>query len=661
MSAKKTKNIVKPGELIRAEQLIDEGKLDKVFALMNNFQHKDGITLHDKVSCHLLQCQILLWQGKYKELIRHAEQTYKESEALETSFLRVDSLLLMVHAFVRYKKFDEAFDLIKQGEELVKTIPRELTKARKQREASLAFIKGFIFYRKGRSPNDADLALEYMEQSLALREELGIKHEISESLFTIAYNLCKFKGEQNRALKFAERGLALAKESTKKYYIAANLFVMAWIYGLKGEIDRSIRFYEQSLTLFKELNNKYRMAHVYNNLSNRYKMRGELDRALECIEQAMALNRDVGRLRTLAINHDILIQILIDKGDLVRAQVSLGNMEQLNIQLKDKYVNLTFLLDKAILLKTSLRARDRGKAEDILMQLLEDENLFYENRIRTLLNLCELLLTELRMTNDFEVLDELNQFIDQLLDIAEKSKSYWILSEVHLLQAKLSLLAFDTKKAQRFLIQAQKIAERFSLTQLAMKISIEHDQLLNQMSIWEKLKESKNSLAERIEVSQINEQIDRMLNKRIIELPELADEEPVLLLIIKGDGTCLFSNLFSEDFPFEEDLVSSFLTAFNSFSEEIFSEGLDRARFGDYIILMETVVNYSICYLFKGQTYLARQKLTKFSERIQNITSIWQILEKFHKSNQVLEIKDSTPLRSLITDIFTKKSIEMNV
>jgi len=661
MSAQKPKKIEKPEELIRAEQLIDEGKLDKAFALMNNFKQKDGITHHDKVSCHLLQCQILLWQGKYKELIKQAEQTYKESEVLETSFLKVDSLLLMVHAFVRFKKFDEAFNLIKQGEELMKTIPQELTKARKQREASLAFTKGFIFYRKGRSPNDADLALEYLEQSLALREELGIKHEISESLLTIAYNLCKFKGEQNRALKFAERGLALAKESTKKYYIAASLFVMAWIYGLNGELDRSIRFYEQSMTLFKELNNKYRMAHVFNNLSNRYKMRGELDRALECIEQAMVLNRDVGRLRTLAINHDILIQILIDKGDLDRAQISLHNMEQLNIQLKDKYVNLTYLLDKAIVLKTSLRARDRVKAEEILMQLLEDENLFYENRLRTLLILCELLLTELRMTNDFEVLDELNQFIGQLLDIAEKSKSYWILSEVHLLQAKLSLLTFDIKKAQRFLIQAQKIAERFNLTQLAMKISIEHDKLLNQMSTWEKLKESKKSLAERIEVLDLNEGIDRMLNKRIIELPELADEEPVLLLIIKVDGTCLFSNSFSKDFPFEEDLVSSFLTAFNSFSQELFSEGLDRARFGDYIILMESVVNYSVCYLFKGQTYLAKQKLAKFSERIQNIASIWQLLEKFYKTNQVLEIKDSTPLKSLITDIFTKRSIEMNV
>ncbi len=118
----------KPEELIRAEKLIDEGKLDEAHTLLNNYEQKEGLTYHDKASCHLLQCQIPLWQGKYKELIKHAEQTHKESEGLENSFLKVDSLLLMVPALTRFGKFDEAFDLITQGEELITTIPQELSK-----------------------------------------------------------------------------------------------------------------------------------------------------------------------------------------------------------------------------------------------------------------------------------------------------------------------------------------------------------------------------------------------------------------------------------------------------------------------------------------------------------------------------------------------------
>ena len=535
MSAQKPEKIEKPEELIRAEQLSDDGKLDEALTLLNNYEQKEGLSHHDKASCHLLQCQILLWQGKLKELIKHAEQIIKESEGLEDNFLKVDSLLIMTHALVMLEKLDEAFDLITQGEELIKVIPQDFAKAYKQKEAYLAFVKG-LMYRFRIGPNDADLALEYLEHSLALREEVGIKHEIAESLCWMANSLCIFKGELNRALKYAERGLALAKESSKIYYIALSLFNMAMITSWQGELDRCIRFYEQSFIIFKELNNKDGMARALNALSNVYKMRGELDPALEAIEQAMTLNRELGKLRTLAWNHDYLIQILIDKGDIERAQISLHDMERLNNQLKDKQTNLWYLLDKALVLKTSLRARDRGKAEEILTQLLEDEDFIYEGRYIALLSLCELLLTELRITNDTRVLEELTQFIGQLLEIAEKSHSYWLLCETYLIQAKLSLLIFNIKKAQRFLTQAHQIAERFDLTQLTAKITNEKEDLLTKLDLWEKLEEEDAPMSDRMELARLDEKIVKMIQKRPV-LPVQVSEE--MVVIHKEKKICL--------------------------------------------------------------------------------------------------------------------------
>ncbi|GAG53043.1 unnamed protein product, partial [marine sediment metagenome] len=224
-----------------------------------------------------------------------------------------------------------------------------------------------------------NLALKHLKHSLVLGEELGNKHEIADSLALLAYTLCFFKGELDRALKYAERSLALAEESSKKWYIASSLFSMGVIYSFQGELDRSIRCLEQSIVLHKELNNKVMfIAYILNNLSHGYRLRGELDRALECIEQSMDLNRELGRITRLAVDHHYLIQILIDNGDLEQAQQYLHDLEQLNSQLKDKQINLWYLLDKALVLKTSLRARDRGKAEEILTQLLEDENLVFE-------------------------------------------------------------------------------------------------------------------------------------------------------------------------------------------------------------------------------------------------------------------------------------------
>jgi len=649
----------KPEEVIRAEKLIDEGKLDEALTLLINYEQKEGLNNHDKASCHLLQCQILFWQGKLKELIKHAEQMYKESRGRENNLFTVDNLLIMTHALVELDRFNEASDLIKQGEELIKTIPQELTKVYKQREAYLALIKG-DFYSRRRKQKDADLALKHVEHSLALREELGIKHEIAESLSSLAYTLCIFKGELNRALKYTERSLALAKESSKTYYIAESLHIMAMVYNLQGELDRSIRFYEQTIAFYKELNNKDRLSFVFNNLSYSYKMRGELDRALECQEQSIALAKELGNLRILAFSHDNFIQILIDKGDLERAQISLHDLEQVNSQLKDKYVNLMYLLDKALVLKTSSRAINRGKAEEILRQLLESEHLSYDDRIRALLNLCELLLTELRMTNDLDVLDELNQFIDQLLEIAEKSHSYWILCETLLIQAKLALISLNLEEARRLLTQGQQIAERYGLKLLAIKISNEHDELLKQLNMWENLKESTSSLTERMKLARINEQMENMIRTRAKNIPEFSDEEPVFLLIVSEGGRPIFSQSFEEDQSFEDYLFGGFFTAINSFINEKFSEGLDRVSFGEHTLLMNSVSPFFICYIFKGQSYLAQQRVRYFIDKIQNDEQMWQIFKDFHNLNKEIELKDIPSLEPLINELFMDKTIPLN-
>ncbi|MCK4384544.1 MAG: tetratricopeptide repeat protein, partial [Candidatus Lokiarchaeota archaeon] len=333
------------------------------------------------------------------------------------------------------------------------------------------------------------------------------------------------KGELNRALKYAERSLVLAKESSKKYYIASSFKFLGQIFHAKGDLDRGIRNYEQSLVLFKELNNKDRLAWVLNNVSSAYRMGGEYERALECIGQSMALHRELGKLRMLADNYDYLIQILIDKSDLERAQISLHEMEQIKNQLKDEDINLTYLYDKALVLKTSLRARDRGKAEEIYSQFLEDENLDFESKYTVLLNLCELLLTELRITNDQGVLDELTQFIGQLLEIAEKSHSYWILCETYLLQAKLSLLTFNIKKSQRFLTQAHQIAERFDLNQLMVKIADEEEDLDKKLDLWERLKEEDAPMSERMELARLDEKVVKLIQKRTIFTAQVSEEK----------------------------------------------------------------------------------------------------------------------------------------
>ena len=638
-------------ELNQAKQLIYEGKFDDALQLMNNFEEMGEYSLQDLVSWHLLQCYMFLQQFAFKELIELAEQTYKESLGLGKSLLSVDALYYMGLALTGIFNIKKADDIIKQGEDLLKTLTNEPLKDYKKREANIAFLKGMVYISPGAERRDPDLALEHLKKSLELREEYGDKHEVAESLFFIGSRFME-KGELDQAFEYIERALTLAKEGNMKFHIALCKMQKAVYYRFKGEIDRSIILNEQSLVIFKELNNKYLIADLLNNMTDMYRMKGDLERALECIEQSLALHQELGNLLAIAATHDFLIQILIEKGDLKRAQEYLNQLEQLNNQLKNKTINLIILFNKALILKSSPRIINKGKAAEIFKQILENEDSIYDLNLRSLLNLCELLLMELQLTGDLEVLDDLNHYITQLSDIAGNSGSFWIWGETYLLQAKSSLIAFDLNEARRLLAQGQQIVEKYGLNLLAMKISNEHDELLKQLEMWEKLKESKAPLAERMELSRLNEQMERMVSKRVVPPPKLGAEQPVLLTVMSKEGNILLSNPFTADVTIDSAYFGEFLSSCNAFCDQILSESFDRVKFGQHTVLITAVDSFSICYMFQGQSYSARQKLLHFSETVKKEPDIIKILKDAGNKNIEIKVNETASLEDLIFESF---------
>jgi hypothetical protein len=211
------------------------------------------------------------------------------------------------------------------------------------------------------------------------------------------------------------------------------------------------------------------------------------------------------------------------------------------------------------------------------------------------------------------------------------------------------------KTARRYLTQAQKIAESYGIKRLAMKISCEHDDLLRKTKMWENLKTSEVSLSERLELAGLNEQMENMVKKRMIEIPEISKEDPVMLLILTEGGNLLFSKKFVEDFSFDDDILGGFLTTINYIISEVFSEGLDRAVFGPFTLLMMPVQPFLVCYIFKGYSYFANHKIKIFLDSIQNNSVIWQSLQKFFQKSKSVQLNDIPSLESIVMEIFVEE------
>jgi len=464
----------------------------------------------------------------------------------------------------------------------------------------------------------------------------------SEDLIKKADNLfMKIKGTSTIDLRESESFLVRIK---------AN--ICTW----RGEIHRSLELNKEAFELAKDSKNKELISASLINISEKYGLLGDYDNAKLYAERAIEIQYQPWLVYTIGV----IIDILLDKGDIEGAINYFQQISEIREKDKSEINDILYRYYKAVLLKTSLRSKNRVKSEKLLKEIIDTKDisgggmkfLWTKKYIFTIINLCDLLLIELRLTNYPEIINEIQPYIQKLLDFAEQQHSHWILCETHLLQARLALISLNIREARQFLTQAQILAEKYGFNQLAIKISNEHDELLKQLTMWENLKKSTSSLKERMELARVNEQIGQLLHKKAIEAPKLLEEDPVVILIISEGGVPVFSQTFAEEWSFEENLFGGFLTAVNSFSDEVFSEGLNRANFGEYTIIMGSLSPFLICYLFKGQSYLAQQKLKSFIDNFKKDENIWKTFNKFNQASRAVQLKDVPSLGPLIKDIF---------
>ncbi|MFX1569107.1 MAG: tetratricopeptide repeat protein [Promethearchaeota archaeon] len=639
-------------ELSEVEKLYDVFKVDEAIELLDDFIQREGITLQQKVSYQLIKGYILIYQGKIKDAFKLGRRIYKESQKKNAPLQSFDGLSLVSAVLLLFDRFDEALEVIQKAEDLLKLTSQISQKNFLQRKALMSVFRGMIDYSKG----DMELAEKHYEWTIGLQKETNV------TLFKVMAHLqmtsimINVKSRFDLGLEYVKKALSLAKEiKFKHYWIAMCHNNLGNLYAQLGEYTLSLEHFKKSLHLFEKIKNKLWVATLKSNIGSTYGYFGNYDIALKYLEEALL----IWEQNPLRIEFCItgLLFIALEKGDTERTQKYFQRLEDLYIKRsKDTDLEIMYQYFKANMLKRSSRIRDKAKAEELLKQLLDKTPTRLIVAIDAYIDLCDLLLSEYRINQNPEVFKELNQNIAQLLTIAENSHSYLIFCETFILQAKIALIDLNIGTARRYLTQAQKIADSHGIKRLAMKISYEHDELLKKLDIWEKLKKSKAPLSERIKLAQLDEQMEEIIRKREIVVPELTDEDPIVLLIISEGGRPLFSESFAEEWAFEDHLFGGFLTAINSFSDEMFSKGLDRANFGDYTIIMNSLDPFLVCYLFKGQSYLAQQRVTKFIDKIKENAEMWEKFNKFNQACQLVQLKDIPSLEPLINEIFVNRS-----
>ena len=147
-------------------------------------------------------------------------------------------------------------------------------------------------------------------------------------LVRIKANICTWRGEIHRSLELNKKAFELAEHSKDRELTSASLINIAEKYGLLGDYDNAKLYAERAIEI------QYQPWLVY----------------------AMGF----------------IIDILLDKGDIEGADYYFQQISEIREKDKSNENDILYRYYKAVLLKTSLRSKNRVKSEKLLKQIIDE-------------------------------------------------------------------------------------------------------------------------------------------------------------------------------------------------------------------------------------------------------------------------------------------------
>ncbi len=462
-----------------------------------------------------------------------------------------------------------------------------------------------------------------------------------------------YKGELNRALKFINELIEYFDERGDYEGLAIAQLLIGQINLKKGDLDQALKNYLNSLEYFKILERPAGIRRSFIYIGSIFQMKGDYEKALEYLSEARKISITQKNRLWLAFDYYNFISCYLDVENIEKATTYLQNLQEIDKELENKVLEIISKLSTALVLKKSENVQERMKAKELLKYIINVKDVEYQIVETAILNLCDLLLIELKKLEDYKLLDDIRFFINKLQQIGIRELTYPLLVQTYWLQSQISLLELNAEEAQRLYINAQMMAEEKGLELMARKISNEHDFLIGQLDLWRKFTTKLPSIVEILELTRIEDMLDQMLKKGVV-LPsevEKEDEKPVIVFISTESGEILFSEKLLD--TLEDDIIERILPEMKTqIEEETDSKIVKRGRLYDYSYILKKIDTLFFCYFFVGKSFSAIHKLEEFSRIINEIKSIWERLIIFSKTGLNLNYEERRTITNFIDTIF---------
>ncbi|MFX0114391.1 MAG: tetratricopeptide repeat protein [Candidatus Hodarchaeota archaeon] len=410
------------------------------------------------------------------EYILGSQQALKSSEQQEN----IRSILLAKSAiYFKLGKLDDSLELLKKCENLSRDLDDE--KGLADTYLFLGDLHGVM--------GDISLAMDYYEKATRVFKDLCMDTDYPFVLNHIGAWFA-YLGETNYSYQYFQRALGVSKQVGSLSAKAVALHSIGWFYQTIGELDQALSYFHQCLKEAENVNSDpIGLFHAFllwplQNIGDIYNAKGNLPTAADFYERSLAISEENNNILAIAWNLYYLISLALDSNSPERAQKYFDRFSTLNEKIGTQAtINAMYNLSEALILRVSSLSPDRIRAQKLLNDVIDKRFPQQKIKVHAMLALCELLLSELAVSDDKtprneSLISKLRELSEKLQEIAKHQTSFLLQAELSFLQAQLAEIDLDFAKAQDLLNQAQKIAEKKGLRKLAERITAEYYKIL---------------------------------------------------------------------------------------------------------------------------------------------------------------------------------------
>jgi tetratricopeptide (TPR) repeat protein len=190
--------------------------------------------------------------------------------------------------YLRKGEYDEASKICSEALDLVKD--------EGYMEEALAINNiGNVLWFSG----EYDKALEHYERSLKIREKVGDKKGIANSLHNIGM-MHYWRENYKRAIEYVKRSIEINEEINNMYFLAYSLLNIGYIYENIGEYDKAQKYVENGKKVSEKIGSQIAMTWYLCRSANNYYRKGDLKKAYDFCNKTFEISKKIDTKESIA-------------------------------------------------------------------------------------------------------------------------------------------------------------------------------------------------------------------------------------------------------------------------------------------------------------------------------------------------------------------------